>query len=441
MINEAQFATEGAMPDAFTTPPSAALRQALTELLASGAVPAGFTGRLGLLLVEDAAGTRQVRFALEAKSGMADGFASNWSAVRAEQLWPQMDESEVPDATLIDGRGERFTLVDFLSQLFADYPEKPWNQGGEALARRKARWRAAIVKSLASPSVALINAFNQSTDTRALAMGEVWLGASPQHEIRFSGTFYPPASAGKLLLARLTNGLPLAVAQPHTAPDATPALPVLFEDDAMVVVNKPSRLASVPGIREVVSAKSILEATRGPLRVVHRLDMDTSGVLIFAKNPRTEKRLQQAFRDGVALKRYVARLAGELTTPIDRVSLPLALNLSDRPRQCVLAESEGGKASVTQVERLGVVVSPTGVRKTLVALYPESGRTHQLRIHCAHQTGLGVAIDGDPFYGPLGLLGELPETRLCLHAESITIPHPETGTPMTFSCEADFPAF
>lgn len=430
---------EESMPDFFTTPPSARLLRAKD----TAPVPERFQGRAGVLLVKNARGEIKARYAFTSLEGPSAGFVPDWTLLKADVLWPERDEANLPVLTLFNGRKVPFTLSDFFSELFADYPDKPWDQGGSTIARRKGLWREAIVKSLESPAVKLLNAFNQSTDTQALELVEWWVGESPAHEMRVSGTCYPPLSAGKLLLAKLTEGLELEARQPLTAPHAPPPLPIIFEDEAMVVVNKPSRLASVPGIRETVSAKSILEETRGTLHVVHRLDMDTSGLLVFAKTLEAERALHQAFRDGLAMKVYTARLAGELPSPAPtRVELPLAINAMDRPRQCVLPIAEGGKPSATDVEVLRVDTMPDGARKSVVALYPETGRTHQLRVHCAHPAGLGIAIDGDPFYGSDGLLAEDPaHSRLCLHATELTIPHPTTGMPITFSAAPDFPLF
>ncbi len=425
------------MPDFFTSAPGPELQLAKRN----APVPAGFTGRAGVLLVQTCAGTIEPRYAFEPLSGPEAGFTDSWETLKADTLWPQREEDDVPAVSLTDGMRESFTLHSFFDGLFAGYPDKPWDQGGEALARRKARWREAISRALESPSVKLLDAFNRSEDVRALALAEWWVGPSPQHEIRHDGTFYPPRSAGKLLLARLISGLPHQPVRPLTSPGSEPAIEVIYEDAAMVVINKPARLASVPSVRESVSAKSILEKTLGSLRVVHRLDMDTSGLLVFARDTKSEKRLHAAFRDGLAIKRYTARLCREITPGSTRIALPLALNLLDRPRQCVLPVAEGGKESVTDVEVTGVETMPDGTRKSIVSLYPETGRTHQLRVHCAHQAGLNAAIDGDPFYGPPGLLGELPGSRLCLHAAELTLPHPDTGIPMTFTAEAHFPKF
>ena len=183
------------------------------------------------------------------------------------------------------------------------------------------------------------------------------------------------------------------------------------------MIDKPTRLASVPGVRETTSAKEILEKQFGPLRIVHRLDMDTSGVLLFARSLRAEKALHESFREGLAMKRYVARLEGVPEQMAGRIELPLALNRLDRPRQCVLSEAEGGKPAVTDWELLRVETMPDGRRKALVSLWPETGRTHQLRVHCAW---LGCPIRGDPQYG--GAESGGPGQQLC--AVSIRFFHP-----------------
>lgn len=218
-------------------------------------------------------------------------------------------------------------------------------------------------------------------------------------------------------------------------------LPVLYIDDDIVVIDKPTRLASVPGVRETTSAKEILEKQFGPLRIVHRLDMDTSGVLLFARSLRAEKALHESFREGLAMKRYVARLEGVPEQMSGRIELPLTLNRLDRPRQCVLSEAEGGKPAVTDWELLRVETMPDGRRKALVSLWPETGRTHQLRVHCAHAAGIGLPIDGDSFYGSRGILAEEKTSRLCLHAAELTIPHPTTGIPVHFEAAEAFPKF
>ena len=270
---------------------------------------------------------------------------------------------------------------------------------------------------------------------------EWWVGESPAHEIRHDGAVYSPRAAAKLLFEALVEGIPYVGVEPHVSEEAVPEVPVLYVDDDIIVVNKPSRLASVPGVRETVSTLSILEKTYGPLRIVHRLDMDTSGVILFARNLESERALHEVFRSGLAMKRYEARLTGVPKATRGHITLPLALNRLDRPRQCVLLETETGKPSVTDWELLRIETNAKGVEKAIVSLWPETGRTHQLRVHCAHRQGIGLAIDGDSFYGPMGILAEVSWIRLCLHAAELTLPHPRTGVPVHFEAPADFPDF
>ena len=224
---------------------------------------------------------------------------------------------------------------------------------------------------------------------------------------------------------------------PDIRPENIP-LDILYEDDDMLVINKPARLGSVPGVRETVSAKSILEKTHGELFVVHRLDLDTSGVLAFAKNKTALARMNDSFRGREAKKTYVARLEGELLSEAGDIALPLGLNWLDRPRQCVIPISCGGKEALTHY-RLIDTIQCLGKSKAIVELGLETGRTHQLRLHCAK--GLGLPIDGDPFYGTMGLMAESGATRLCLHAKSLSFEHPNTGKTMLFEAPANFPEF
>ena len=401
-------------------------------------VPAGFSGRCGLM-VEARDGVRTIRTAFEP---VRRGLGTDYRCLTAAGLWPECAADEVPQAVLIDGRGEIFTFGEFLAEMFAPYPDLPEMQGGRELAVRKAQWRFAFADALTSPAVALLREHNVRRDgSDILGMMEWWAGESPAHEIRHDGAVCSPRAAAKLLFERLARGLPYDGVAPHVAEGAEPEVPLLYADDAIIVVNKPSRLASVPGVRETVSAHSILEKTFGPLRIVHRLDMDTSGVLLFARTLEAERRLHDAFRSGLAMKRYEARLTGVPEISSGRVTLPLALNRLDRPRQCVLSESEGGKSSVTDWELIRVDVFPDGSRRAVVSLWPETGRTHQLRVHCAHRQGLGLPIDGDSFYGPMGLMAEVPGIRLCLHAAELTLPHPVTGISVHFEAPSDFPIF
>ena len=168
------------------------------------------------------------------------------------------------------------------------------------------------------------------------------------------------------------------------------------------------------------------------------MDLDTSGVLAFARNKRSLEHMNKAFRTRETHKIYEARLERVIDRQEGRIDLPLALNWLDRPRQCTLNEAGGGKASTTDFTVIGTQQTKSGP-KSIVRLAPVTGRTHQLRVHCAK--GLGCPIDGDPFYGHPGLEGETNATRLCLHAAELTFVHPTTGKSVTFKAPADFPNF
>ncbi len=258
----------------------------------------------------------------------------------------------------------------------------------------------------------------QRLGLRPLALAELWWGAPPTTGGRLSGAFYP-ACRGKCgpLLPALLEGLPTELApQFGGGPIAADEPRTLFADAHVVVVAKPCGLLSVPG-RGGALRDSVLARVRardpdatGPL-VVHRLDLDTSGVLLIARDPATHTALQAQFARREVTKRYIAWLDGELAAETGTIDLPLRVDLDDRPRQ--LVDPAHGKPAVTTYR----VLARAGGR-TRVELSPRTGRTHQLRVHCA--VGLGAPITGDRLYGT-------PADRLELHAESLAFLHPRTG--------------
>ena len=261
---------------------------------------------------------------------------------------------------------------------------------------------------------------------RPRAMAEFWWGASPVSEVRHAGHFYP-ACQGKCgpILRFMLQGLEVDDDPLAKEPVLTPSLEILYEDAYLLVVNKPAGMLSVPGkgARTSVYAevrRRYPEAT-GPL-LVHRLDMDTSGLLLIAKRKDIHQALQAQFKHRAVRKQYVAWLEGSVQTDKGVVDLPLRPDPLDRPRQ--LVDKVQGKPAVTRFE----VLRREGGR-TLVAFYPETGRTHQLRVHAAHPEGLGHPIVGDPLYGT-------SSTRLYLHAARLTFRHPATGEEMTIKKEA-----
>ena len=264
---------------------------------------------------------------------------------------------------------------------------------------------------------------------KPLQMAMFWWGESPKEEIRHHLQFYPACNGKCKPILRWmlpeVNTMLNHASQPLT-------LETLYEDRELAVICKPAGMLSVPGKEPgVTSVYSIMrrkypEAT-GPL-IVHRLDMATSGLMVIAKTEFAYHRLQEQFASHQIQKKYVAIVCAKEGSiqPEGILSLPLMPDYLDRPRQIV--NREQGKEAITEYEVLERI-DDTHLR---LALYPKTGRTHQLRVHCAHQEGLNAPIIGDPLYG------NETATRLHLHAEEITFEHPMTGKKMTITRKADF---
>jgi len=263
---------------------------------------------------------------------------------------------------------------------------------------------------------------------RPLALAEFWWGQSPKSEIRKHGHFYP-ACRGKCepILGHMLQGLDVDPNPMLQNPAEGKELPVIWEDDHLLVVDKPHEFLSVPGrtIEDSVwlRIKQRYPDATGPL-IVHRLDMSTSGLLMLSKTKETHKILQHQFFKRSVKKRYVALLDGDVTGEEGTIDLPLRGDIEDRPRQIVCHEH--GKTSRTNWK-----VMERKAGKTLVHLWPVTGRTHQLRVHCAHPHGLNAAIVGDDLYGQ-------PADRLHLHAQRISFLHPQTKEALTFETPTGF---
>lgn len=273
----------------------------------------------------------------------------------------------------------------------------------------------------------LLNYANQH-QFQPIALAEFWWGDSPEAEVRRHGRCYPPCR-GKCgpLLPYMLEGLRLDKPELLGSGISEGALTTVYEDDAIVVLDKPAGLLSVPGNRVTDSVLTRLQQrypkATGPI-LVHRLDLSTSGLLIAAKNADAHKTLQKQFIDRNIQKRYVALLEGTLKDSQGLVDLPLRIDFDDRPRQVVC--DIYGKSAQTRWE-----VVERSNNQTRVHFYPLTGRTHQLRLHAAHQQGLGHPIVGDELYGLVG-------DRLCLHAEKLTFQHPTTKRTLTVTSETMF---
>ena len=293
---------------------------------------------------------------------------------------------------------------------------------------------------------------------KPLQMAMFWWGESPKEEIRHHLHFYPACNGKcKPILHWM---LPADVFEQASA-DAYiyNKVEILYEDQELAVIHKPEGMLSVPGKDAQQPSiyswarKQFPEAT-GPL-IVHRLDMATSGLMVIAKTEFAYHRLQKQFTSHQVQKRYVAivcckdkDMAQRIKDATKMISLPLMPDYLDRPRQIV--NHEQGKEAITEYEVLGseerrvkseefnsaanheVQSSNLKVQCIRLALYPKTGRTHQLRVHCAHREGLDAPILGDPLYG------NVKADRLYLHAEAITFKHPLTRKEIHIERKADF---
>lgn len=261
-----------------------------------------------------------------------------------------------------------------------------------------------------------------------IALTEFWWGSPPLDRVRRHQHFYPSArGACGPLFEFLLQGIEV---EPRPEPPvlaASDELDIVYEDRYLLLVNKPGGLLSVPGktITDSVQVRlrqKFPDAT-GPL-LLHRLDLGTSGLLLAAKTPEIHQSLQQQFIQRKIKKTYVAVLDGELRQKEGSIDLPLRVDLMDRPHQMV-CERWGKPARTTW--KLAAV----DYGRSLVRFYPETGRTHQLRVHAAHARGLGLPIVGDELYGQ-------PAERLLLHASELEFWHPGNEKILKVLCPAPF---
>ena len=259
-------------------------------------------------------------------------------------------------------------------------------------------------------------------------MAEFWWGSSPQSQIRKHANYYPSCQGKcKPILKHMLQGMEVNEDPMLVNPAIGKKISIIYEEEDFLVIHKPSDMLSVPGINIKDSVytrmKEKYQDSTGPL-VVHRLDMATSGLMLIAKNKETHKHLQRQFIKRSIKKRYVAILDGVIEKDEGIIDLPLRVDLDDRPRQVVCYEY--GKSGQTLWE----VVERTE-KHTRIYFYPITGRTHQLRVHSAHISGLNTPILGDDLYGQ-------KDKRLHLHAERLEIMHPKSKESMVFEVTADF---
>ena len=265
---------------------------------------------------------------------------------------------------------------------------------------------------------------------KPLAMAEFWWGASPKSEVRQHKQFYP-ACLGKCqpILAHMLAGMALDENPMLVNQAAGKTLEIIYQDEHMLVVNKPAEFLSVPGkdIEDSVYTriKSQFPQATGSL-IVHRLDMSTSGLMVIALNSAAHKNLQRQFIQRKVKKSYVALVEGLVPEDAGTINLPLRGDLYDRPRQLVCEQH--GKAATTYWQ---VIQRNQGTQQTKLLLQPHTGRTHQLRVHCAHTLGLNMPILGDDLYGKVG-------ERLHLQAQRLALFHPVSQQWLEFAAEHEF---
>ncbi|MEI3457332.1 MAG: pseudouridine synthase [Bacteroides cellulosilyticus] len=264
---------------------------------------------------------------------------------------------------------------------------------------------------------------------KPIAMAEFWWGNSPRNEVRHHGYYYP-ACKGKCepILRHMLQGLEVeANPMQQETERGNEKLNIVYEDQWLLIINKPAGMLSVPGKERQTSiydlARKAYPEADGPM-IVHRLDMATSGLLIIAKDKKTHQHLQAQFKNRSIRKKYIALLNGVVPEDEGTIELSLCPNPLDRPRQMV--DTQYGKPAITYYQ----VLERTD-KYTRIAFYPHTGRTHQLRVHAAHPSGLHCPIIGDELYGK-------KDKRLYLHAESIEFTHPVNGQSMCITEKADF---
>lgn len=269
--------------------------------------------------------------------------------------------------------------------------------------------------------------FAYLNDYKPIALAEFWWGQSPSAEVRRHQSYYPACrNKCEPILGFMLEGLQVDKNPMLESPDESIELPIIYEDESLIIIDKPEEFLSVPGIhvKDSVYTRMLKKyPDAGPL-IVHRLDMSTSGILVIAKTKEAHKFIQSQFINHTIVKQYIALLDGIIGTDSGIISLPLRVDLDDRPRQLVCYEH--GKKAVTKWEKIEIINGKTKVR-----YFPLTGRTHQLRLHSAHPKGMNCPIVGDDLYGQ-------KSDRLHLHAAYIEFNHPTTKERIHFASEPNF---
>lgn len=333
-----------------------------------------------------------------------------------------------------NGAGESRNALELFAHEKPIIPADEWF-GRESKIQNRTSLPPAGAGECCAPKLLQFALLNHLTP---LALAEFWIGSPPQNELRREGLFYAPCS-GKCMpiLKHMLRGIQ-TLPPPEEQQNALlcRAISVLYEDDYLMVVNKPAGLLSVPGKTEEISLSEYLKSEKHYtyLLPAHRLDQDTSGLIVLAKTPEIYSSLQSYFQRRDILKRYEAVVMSVTPVPNDpyspleesgQIALPLLPNPYDRPRQMV--DHAHGKTAITDYR----IREHRKDGSVFVDFYPRTGRTHQLRVHAAHPDGLNAPIVGDRLYGTA-------DKRLFLHAAEIQFVHPVTKEEMHFCIPSGF---
>lgn len=271
-------------------------------------------------------------------------------------------------------------------------------------------------------------AFSHAMTPKCMAM--FWIGASPEGEIRHEQTYYPACRSKCKPILEWMLGKDIVKDDTFITQHNGDNLTIIYQDSDIIVVDKPAGMLSVPGKNDAPSVLSLLQRKmEDNIFPVHRLDMDTSGLMVFVRNKKAQRNLQRQFETHSIVKRYIALLERKPNSEQGTISLPLSPDMADRPRQMV--DYRHGKQALTHYRLCTSPSTPMRrqfltVGDNLVELSPLTGRTHQLRVHCAHPDGLASPIVGDRLYGTTN------HPRLYLHAEYLEFRHPTTGEIVIF---------
>ena len=337
---------------------------------------------------------------------------------------------------VLNGKGEQRNLLEiFQNEQPIFSPEEWFGKGqGDQGPRDKNPLPPSGAGECCAPKL-LQYAFKHGL--KPVALAEFWIGATPKNELRREGQFYAPCSGRCVPILRfMMQGLDLErTVKENDAEALCRQVEIIYEDESLVVVNKPAGLLSVPGKTEEFSLSAYLKALNSYryLMPAHRLDQDTSGLIVLAKTEEVYKTLQAYFQRRDILKRYEALIKGQgaegaLLTEEGEIRLPLLPNPYDRPRQMVSLDH--GKPAITRYK----IRERRADGSFFVDFYPQTGRTHQLRVHAAHPDGLNAPIIGDRLYGN----GSEESNRLMLHAAEIRFVHPVTKKEMHFCIPSRF---